>query len=102
MTTPFAQPVTGGRHQNGLNHRDTEKTNDRGRVIGLLALFLSSRCLCVSVVSCPPTIPLPATLRSRMDLMTSANFDIVIVGAGAAGLTAAIGLARSGFRVAAV
>ena len=34
--------------------------------------------------------------------MTSANFDIVIVGAGAAGLTAAVGLARSGFRVAVV
>jgi alkylation response protein AidB-like acyl-CoA dehydrogenase/flavin-dependent dehydrogenase/ferredoxin-like protein FixX len=34
--------------------------------------------------------------------MTSANFDVVIVGAGAAGLTAAIGLARAGFRVAAV
>src|SRR5437773_4965342 len=34
--------------------------------------------------------------------MSAANFDVVIVGAGAAGLTAAIGLARSGFRVAAV
>ena len=34
--------------------------------------------------------------------MTRVNFDVVIVGAGAAGLTAAIGLARSGFRVAAV
>src|SRR5438445_7637154 len=34
--------------------------------------------------------------------MTTANFDVVIVGAGAAGLTAAIGLARSGFHVAAV
>src|SRR5437773_6577396 len=31
--------------------------------------------------------------------MTSPQFDIVIVGAGAAGLTAAIGLARSDFRV---
>jgi electron transfer flavoprotein-quinone oxidoreductase len=37
-----------------------------------------------------------------MDLMTSANFDVVIVGAGAAGLTAAIGLARKNFRVAVV
>jgi electron transfer flavoprotein-quinone oxidoreductase len=37
-----------------------------------------------------------------MDLMTSPHFDVVIVGAGAAGLTAAIGLARAGFRVAAV
>src|SRR5437773_4982144 len=34
--------------------------------------------------------------------MTSPQFDIVIVGAGAAGLTAAIGLARSDFRVAVV
>jgi alkylation response protein AidB-like acyl-CoA dehydrogenase/flavin-dependent dehydrogenase/ferredoxin-like protein FixX len=34
--------------------------------------------------------------------MASANFDIVIVGAGAAGLTAAIGLARANFRVAVV
>jgi alkylation response protein AidB-like acyl-CoA dehydrogenase/flavin-dependent dehydrogenase/ferredoxin-like protein FixX len=34
--------------------------------------------------------------------MTVANFDVVIVGAGAAGLTAAIGLARAGVRVAAV
>src|SRR6516162_486678 len=37
-----------------------------------------------------------------MDLMTLANFDVVIVGAGAAGLTAAIGLARARFRVAVV
>src|SRR5437868_8789795 len=34
--------------------------------------------------------------------MTSANFDVVVVGAGAAGLTAAIGLARAGFAVAVV
>src|SRR5216684_7337183 len=34
--------------------------------------------------------------------MSAANYDIVVVGAGAAGLTAAIGLARSGFTVAAV
>src|SRR5260370_14158520 len=34
--------------------------------------------------------------------MSAANFDVVIVGAGAAGLTAAIGLARAGFTVAAV
>jgi electron transfer flavoprotein-quinone oxidoreductase len=37
-----------------------------------------------------------------MDLMPSPQFDMVIVGAGAAGLTAAIGLARSGFQVAVV
>jgi electron transfer flavoprotein-quinone oxidoreductase len=36
------------------------------------------------------------------DLMTSAQFDIVIVGAGAAGVTAAIALARADFRVAVV
>src|ERR1700730_13963044 len=34
--------------------------------------------------------------------MPQANYDIVIVGAGAAGLTAAIGLARAGFAVAVV
>src|SRR5215813_6420237 len=34
--------------------------------------------------------------------MADSNYDVVIVGAGAAGLTAAIGLARSGFTVAAV
>src|SRR5580700_12060949 len=34
--------------------------------------------------------------------MPRADFDVLIVGAGAAGLTAAIGLARAGFRVAAV
>ncbi len=34
--------------------------------------------------------------------MHSANYDVVIVGAGAAGLTAAIGLARAGFTVAVV
>src|SRR5215831_16729985 len=34
--------------------------------------------------------------------MTSSQYDVVVVGAGAAGLTAAIGLARSGFRVAVV
>jgi len=34
--------------------------------------------------------------------MTCPNFDVVIVGAGAAGLTAAIGLARTGFHVAVV
>src|SRR2546425_2332085 len=34
--------------------------------------------------------------------MSAANYDVVVVGAGAAGLTAAIGLARAGFTVAAV
>src|SRR3954447_6649514 len=34
--------------------------------------------------------------------MSASHYDVVIVGAGAAGLTAAIGLARAGFRVAAV
>src|SRR5438309_91239 len=34
--------------------------------------------------------------------MAAANYDVVVVGAGAAGLTAAIGLARAGFTVAAV
>src|SRR5436190_13411566 len=34
--------------------------------------------------------------------MSASNYDVVIVGAGAAGLTAAIGLARAGFSVAAV
>src|SRR5437764_7366621 len=34
--------------------------------------------------------------------MTSSQYDVVVVGAGAAGLTAAIGLARAGFAVAAV
>ena len=34
--------------------------------------------------------------------MPAANYDVVIVGAGAAGLTAAIGLARAGFSVAVV
>ncbi|MBY0526414.1 MAG: FAD-binding protein [Gemmataceae bacterium] len=34
--------------------------------------------------------------------MSSSNFDVVVVGAGAAGLTAAIGLARAGFAVAVV
>jgi electron transfer flavoprotein-quinone oxidoreductase len=34
--------------------------------------------------------------------MTASNYDVVVVGAGAAGLTAAIGLARAGFRVVAV
>src|SRR5262245_33294389 len=34
--------------------------------------------------------------------MISSQYDVVIVGAGAAGLTAAIGLARAGFRVATV
>src|ERR1700675_4138757 len=34
--------------------------------------------------------------------MNPNNFDVVVVGAGAAGLTAAIGLARSGFAVAVV
>src|SRR5713226_6583717 len=34
--------------------------------------------------------------------MSASNYDVVVVGAGAAGLTAAIGLVRSGFTVAAV
>src|SRR5262249_58246694 len=34
--------------------------------------------------------------------MPASNFDVVVVGAGAAGLTAAIGLARAGIAVAAV
>src|SRR5438105_7125316 len=34
--------------------------------------------------------------------MSASNYDVVIVGAGAAGLTAAIGLARAGFTVAVV
>ncbi|HEV3259479.1 MAG TPA: acyl-CoA dehydrogenase family protein [Gemmataceae bacterium] len=34
--------------------------------------------------------------------MNSSNYDVIVVGAGAAGLTAAIGLARAGFAVAAV
>src|SRR5436190_15167158 len=34
--------------------------------------------------------------------MSSSQYDVVVVGAGAAGLTAAIGLARAGFAVAAV
>src|SRR5438067_6639419 len=34
--------------------------------------------------------------------MSAANYDVVVVGAGAAGLPAAIGLARAGFSVAAV
>src|SRR6516165_12092811 len=34
--------------------------------------------------------------------MNASNYDVVVVGAGAAGLTAAIGLARAGFAVAAV
>src|SRR5947209_11023372 len=34
--------------------------------------------------------------------MSSSNYDVVVVGAGAAGVTAAIGLARSGFAVAVV
>src|SRR6516165_10769321 len=34
--------------------------------------------------------------------MNASNYDVVVVGAGAAGLTAAIGLARAGFSVATV
>src|ERR1700736_1847373 len=34
--------------------------------------------------------------------MNSSNYDVLVVGAGAAGLTAAIGLARAGFAVAVV
>src|SRR3954454_9311888 len=34
--------------------------------------------------------------------MPASNYDVVVVGAGAAGLTAALGLARAGFRVAAL
>src|SRR5207237_3864502 len=34
--------------------------------------------------------------------MVNSQYDVVVVGAGAAGLTAAIGLARSGFAVAVV
>src|SRR5438067_29319 len=34
--------------------------------------------------------------------MSAGNYDVVVVGAGAAGITAAIGLARSGFKVAAL
>src|SRR5579871_1717756 len=34
--------------------------------------------------------------------MAAANYDVVVVGAGAAGLTAAIGLAKAGFAVAVV
>src|SRR5260370_40267896 len=34
--------------------------------------------------------------------MNSSHYDVVVVGAGAAGLTAAIGLARTGFAVAVV
>src|SRR5205823_9684985 len=34
--------------------------------------------------------------------MTSSNYDVIVVGAGAAGLTAAIGLARPGFTVATI
>src|SRR6266481_5447387 len=34
--------------------------------------------------------------------MSSSNFDVVVVGAGAAGLTAGIALARAGFAVAVV
>jgi len=34
--------------------------------------------------------------------MNASNYDVVVVGAGAAGLTAAIGLARAGFSVAAI
>ncbi len=34
--------------------------------------------------------------------MSASNYDVIVVGAGAAGLTAAIGLARAGFSVAAI
>src|SRR5438067_10744244 len=46
-------------------------------------------------ISAPPPV-------ARGPRMNSSQFDVVVVGAGAAGLTAAIGLARSGFSVAAV
>jgi electron transfer flavoprotein-quinone oxidoreductase len=39
---------------------------------------------------------------AREGYMSSSNYDVLVVGAGAAGLTAAIGLARAGFAVAAV
>src|SRR5438105_15934321 len=52
-------------------------------------------------------MPRPATLggqggRGATAMSTGSNFDVVVVGAGAAGLTAAIGLAKAGFAVAAV
>src|SRR5437773_2748714 len=46
-------------------------------------------------ISAPPPV-------ARGPRMNSSQFDVVVVGAGAAGLTAAIGLARAGLRVAAV
>src|SRR5881275_1532101 len=48
-----------------------------------------------------PTLGRRAGHRAT-SMSTGSNFDVVIVGAGAAGLTAAIGLAKAGFAVAAV
>src|SRR5207302_4104345 len=55
---------------------------------------------CVCWMTCTPA-ELIGTSFQRTP-MSSPNFDVVVVGGGAAGLTAAIGLARSGFAVAVV